>query len=90
MTRQALVIAQQVVKRHAQLHFAAVKKGAFIERHDELQRFDKMRRDAQKRFALAQVHTYEAEIKQLEIAQAAVDQPRRSGSCAAAEITLFK
>src|SRR5471030_714855 len=90
MTRQALVIAQQVVKRHAQLHFATVKKAATVKRHDELKRFDEMRRDPQERFALAQVHTYQAKIKHLQIAQAAVNQARRSGSCAAAEIVLFK
>lgn len=90
MTGQTLVVTQKVVERHPHLHLAAVKKAAAVERYDELEWSNQMRRDAQKRFPFAQVHTYEAKIKHLEITQAAMDQPRRSGGCAAAEIPFFK
>src|SRR6185503_9249241 len=90
MTRQTLVVTQKIVKRHPKLHLEAVEKATTVERNDEFKRFNQMRRDAQESFTFAQVHTNEAKIKHLEIAQAAVDQPRGSGSCTAAEIPLFK
>ena len=47
-----------------------------------------MRRDAQQDLTLAHVAADEAEVEELEIAQAAVDQARRSGGRARREIGL--
>jgi len=48
-----------------------------------------MRRDAQEDLALAHVASHQTEVEELEVAQPAVDQPRRSRGRSRGEISLF-
>jgi hypothetical protein len=48
-----------------------------------------MRRDPKQRLPLAQVHAHEREISRLEVPQPAMDDARRGGRRAAAEIVFL-
>ena len=58
--------------------------------NQELQRADEMGRDAKQRLALAQIETDQPEVAGRQVAQAAMNQARRCGSRAAAEVIPFK
>ena len=87
--RQPLVVAQRVVERQADAHLQRRSEAAAEERDQELERLDQVRRDAEQRLSLAEVETNEAEVQHLEIAQPAMDDPRRRRSRPAAEVLLL-
>src|SRR5690606_27387758 len=87
--RQGFAERQEIVERHADANLPARPARAAINREIEPQRLDEMRRDVEQRLPLAQRLAHETELAVLEIAQAAVDQPRRGRRRSARDVVLL-
>src|SRR5216110_1849345 len=87
--RQALVEREQVVELHAQSELQLIEEGRPVERQEEREGKHEVRRDTQEDLALAHVAAHQREVEELEVAEPAVDQPRRPGCGAGAEVRLF-
>src|SRR5262249_11403319 len=74
----------------AQAHLDETARRLAVDRDQERQRLDQVRRQPAERLALAQRFADECEVEQLEIAQTAVDQFRGFRGGAGAEVALLE
>ena len=68
--------AKQVVEREPRTHEGAVHERPAVDREEEALELDQVRRDSQQPGPLGERFTHQLQPQVLEIAQAAVDQPR--------------
>ena len=77
---------ERIVEPHAGPQLPGRHAPASKHREQEAQRAHQVGRDGEQHPPLARCFQHQTEIEVLEIAQAAVDQPRRTGARASAEI----
>ena len=76
--RQCLVERQRVVELHADAQLELVPEAGPVERQQEREREHEMRCDAKEGLALAHIATNQREVEELEVAEPAMDQARRT------------
>src|SRR5690606_21498725 len=86
VARQRLAARQEIVEREPDPDLPAGTASAAVDRKIQAQRLDEVRRELEQRLALAQRFADEAELAVLEIAKAAVNQPRRRARRAARDV----
>src|SRR5438309_926098 len=87
--REALVQRERVVQLHPDPQLQLVEEARPVEREEEREREHEVRRDAQQDLAFAHVAAHEAEIEELEVAEAAVDEPCGPRGRARGEVRLL-
>ena len=86
MRRKGLVVAERVVEQHASTELHVLQRAAALQRQQEWEGRDQMRRNAEQRLPLAQIQTDQPDIAHRQIAEPAMDQTSRRGRRAAAEV----
>ena len=74
MGRKGLIVAERVVEQHAGAQFQALHRASQLQRQQERQRRDEVRRDAEQRLPLAQIQADQPEIAHRQIAEPAVNR----------------
>ena len=87
--REALVERERVVELHPDAQLELVPKARAIQRQEEREWEHQMRRDAEQDLSLAHVAADEAEVEELEVTEAPVDQPGGTRARAGREVVLF-
>jgi hypothetical protein len=90
MGRKRLVVAERVVKEHAEAQLQPLYGSPPCQRQKEWQRRNQMRRDAEQGLALAQIEADQPEVTGRQVAQSAMNQAGRRGRRAAAEIIALE
>ena len=88
MAWQGFTGRKQVVRNHSGANGPAPALTVFIDWDRNRKRSHKMRRDFQQGFAFTQGLANKAKFEVLEVAQAAMNEPRRSAASAASQIAL--
>src|ERR1041385_8219613 len=81
---------KQVVGNHSGANSQTPTLAVFVDRNRDRQRTYEMRRDSQQGFAFTQRLADKPKLEMLEIAQAAMNEPRRSAGRTAADIALVQ
>src|SRR5829696_2696739 len=90
MLSQIRLTGEPIVHREPDREFRSRHKARVVKRQDEAKRPDQIGRDPEQYCTLSEIHLDQSEVELFEIAKSAMDQPRRSCSCPAAEVVLFE